>query len=166
MTSTGSNYLLFASSNDIQLLSANIRTTINVTLYQCPTSAIKPWRDWFTCTNAELFTTNPHGCGTPRCLKPQRDPFGQHFSGRTKIACDTLFLHFDHQRLPIFSQAYLLFFVTLLVHFFLGRFSLVYHESLRDVLFPCCLHFKAHLLHIFRMSVEHFANFLQIFSLY
>ena len=94
---------------------------------------------------------------------PQRAPFGQHFFGHTKIACDTLFLHFDHQRLLISSQAYLFFFVTLLLPSFLGRYSLVYHGLLRDVFFSSCLYFKVHLLHIFRMSVEHFPNFVRIF---
>ena len=39
--------------------------------------------------------------------QPQRFPFGQYFFERTKIVCGTLFLHFDRQILPIFSQAWL-----------------------------------------------------------
>ena len=61
------------------------------------------------------------------------------------------------------ANSYLFFFVTLLVPSCLGRYSLVYHESLWDVLFSCCLHFKVHLLHIFRVCVEHVPNFLRFF---
>ena len=51
-------------------------------------------------------------------------------------------MNFDQQGLEIFSQAYIFFFVTLMVTLCLGRHSLVYHELLRDVLFSCCLYFK------------------------
>ena len=86
-----------------------------------------------------------------------RGPLLVNIFGHTKIACGTLFLHFDHQRLLIFSQVYLVFFVILLEPSFLGRYSLVYHELLRGVLFPvvyilkftCCTF-------SFRMCVEHF----------
>ena len=91
-------------------------------------------------------------------------PFWSTFFRRTKIACGTMFLHFDRQILPIFLASF--FYVTLLLPPFLGRYALAYHESLCDVFFPCCLHFKAHLLYIFRMSVEHFPSFSRIFPLY
>ena len=96
-------------------------------------------------------------------ILPQRVPFGQHFFGGTKIACGILFLHFDRQNITYFLASLAFFQVTLLLPPFLGSYALVYHEQLCDVLFPCCLHFKAQLLHIFRMSVEHFPNFLRIF---
>ena len=43
MTSTGGNYLIFTSSNDIQLFNDNVRKTIDVTYYRCITSSVKPW---------------------------------------------------------------------------------------------------------------------------
>ena len=58
------------------------------------------------------------------------------------------------------------FFVTSRAPPFLSRYALVYHELLWDVLFSCCLHFKAHLLHIFRISFEHFSNLLRMFLLF
>ena len=94
---------------------------------------------------------------------PQKAPFGQHFFGRTQIACSALFLHFDRKIYLFFLVSLPFFLGNLLLPLFWGRYALFYHESLCDIPFSCCLHLKAHLLHIFRMSVEHFPNFLRIF---
>ena len=49
MISAGENYLLFASLNGLQLLNANIRATIDVTIYRCLTST----RSFFS---VEIYT--------------------------------------------------------------------------------------------------------------
>ena len=94
---------------------------------------------------------------------PQRVPFGQHFLGAQNLPvalCSCILI----PKYYLFSHKLVVFLeLTLLLPQFLGIYALVYHELLCDVLSPCCLHFKAHLLHIFRMSVEHFPNFLRIF---
>ena len=94
-------------------------------------------------------------------LTPQRVPFGQHFWPHNNClwhsSCILITKYYP------FSRKLTLFFVTSLAPPFQGRFFLVYYESLCDILSPYCLQFKAHLLHIFRMSVEHLPNFLRIF---
>ena len=89
-------------------------------------------------------------------------PFWSTFFRRTKIACGTMFLHFDRQILPIFSQAWL-FQVTLLLPPVLGRYAVVYHESLCGVLFhvvyiskPICYTFSGCLLNILPISCGFF----------
>ena len=42
MTSTGGNYLLFVSLNDIQLLNVSARATTDVTIYRYLTLTVEP----------------------------------------------------------------------------------------------------------------------------
>ena len=93
---------------------------------------------------------------------PQRAPFGQLFWTHKTCLWHSV-LAFWLPKITNFLASLPFFIVTLLVSSFLGRYSLLYHELLWDVLFPRCLYFKVHVLHIFRMCVEHLPNFLRTF---
>ena len=58
-------------------------------------------------SKSRLSHIEPNPNQTRNDAIPQRVPFGRHFFEGTKIACGTLVLHFDHQILPISSQAYI-----------------------------------------------------------
>ena len=73
--------------------------------------------------------------GDPFCiLHTSEGLFWSTFFEGTKIARGALFLHFDHQILPIFSQAYI-FFVTLLAPPCLSRYFLFTMGHCGDLLF-------------------------------
>ena len=86
---------------------------------------------------------------------PKRVSFVQHFCGHANIVCDTHFLHDDNQILTILLQAYN---CSWLLHTCLHSWVtiLLFTASHSWCFFSCCLHLKAHLLHIFSIFFEHF----------
>ena len=69
-------------------------------------------------------------------------PFWSTFFWTHKNCLWHYVLAFGSPRITNFLASLPFFFVTLLVPSFLGHYSLLYHESLWNVLFPCCLHLK------------------------
>ena len=114
-----------------------------------------------SCCSSDVASSEEH---------PQRVPFVQHFFKAQKLPSHTLFLQFDHWLLPIIFKPTC---VSLPLHRPLHPWVTVFCLA---VVVPGCplfllfatkahlLHILACLLHIFRMSVEHVPNFLQIFS--